>query len=130
MFIHKAYGWRLTAIELRNTLGQKGYGLEQNIYNILDGTNDTDNHTVTAVMQAPAAATTMGRTVNTANTTIVIPPKITAAIYQLLANQTANMLQMAATPFTPAPTQATRQFVACKPFQVPPIQQPAIPMQQ
>jgi hypothetical protein len=31
---------------------------------------------------------------------------------------------------TPAPTQATCRYVACKPFQVPPIQQLAIPMQQ
>ncbi len=32
--------------------------------------------------------------------------------------------------FTPAPTQATQQFVAYKPFQVPPIQKLAMSMQQ
>jgi hypothetical protein len=90
--------------------------------------NNTDNNTVTTVTQATAAAMTTGST--TATTTIVIPPKIPAAIDQLLANQTAIMSQMAAMAFAPASTQATQQFVPCKPVQVPPIKQIVTPMQQ
>jgi hypothetical protein len=116
-FIHKAYGRCLAAIELCNTLGQNGYGLEQNI----STSDNTDDNMVTTVTQSAAAAMTMGSI--TATTTIVIPPKIAAAINQLLANQTAISSQMAAMSFTPAQTQATQRFMACKPFQVPPIQQ-------
>jgi hypothetical protein len=89
MFIHKVYGQQLAAIELCNTLGQNKYSLDQNIYNILDGSNDMDDDTVTTVTQATAAGTTMGSTTTT--TTIIIPPKIATAINQLLANQTAIM---------------------------------------
>jgi hypothetical protein len=127
-FIHEAYGWRLAANKLCNTLGQNSYALDQNIYNILDSVNDTDNDTVTTVTQAAAAATTTGGT--TATTTILIPPKIAAAINQLLANQTAIMSQMGEISFAQDPAQATQRFMPCKPFQVPPIQQIAMPTQQ
>jgi hypothetical protein len=127
-FLHEAYGWRLSAIELHNPLGQNGYSLDQNIYHILDGPNDTNNGTVTTVTQAAAAARIMGST--TATTTINIPPEIAAAINQLLANLTAIMSQMAAMSFAPAPTQATQPFMPRKPFQIPPIQQIVMPAQQ
>jgi hypothetical protein len=84
-FIHEAYGWQLAAIELRNTSGQNRYSPDQNIYNTLDGANDTDNDTVTTVTQAAAAAMATGSTTTT--TTIVIPPEITAAINQPLEVQ-------------------------------------------
>jgi hypothetical protein len=128
MFIQEAYGQQLAAIKLRNTSGQNGYSLDQNIYNILDGADDKDNNTVTTVTQAAAAATTTGSTTTT--TTIVIPPDIAAAINHLSSNQTAIMSQMAAMSFAPAPTQTTQSFMPRKPFQVPPIQQIVMPAQQ
>ncbi len=51
-FIHEAYKRQLATIELRNASGQNGYSLDQNIYNILDGTDDTDHDTVTTVKEA------------------------------------------------------------------------------
>ncbi len=134
-FIHEAYGWRLTVIELRNTSRQNIYGLEQNIYNILDSANNTDNNTVTTVTQVATMAENTAITLNTADTvqtnaSNIIPPEIAAAINYLLSNQTAMMSWMAVLAFTPAPTQTTHRYVARKPFQVPPIQQLAIPTQQ
>ena len=131
-FIHKAYGHTLTAIKLQNTSGQNGYGRDQNIYNILDGAKDTDNDMMTTVTQAAAAAAITDSTFGLAQVdrSIIISDEITAAIKQLLANQTAMMSQMAAMSFMPAPTQHTGRFVACKPFQVSPIQQLAIPTRQ
>jgi hypothetical protein len=105
-FIHEVSERQLAAIELRNTSEQNGYCLDQNVYNILDGADNTDNYAVTMVTQATAAATTMGDT--TATTTIVIPSEIAAAINQLSANQTTIMSQIAAMSFTPAQIEATQ----------------------
>ncbi len=58
------------------------------------------------------------------------PSMQTLPQHQLLANQTAIMLQMGAMSFAQAPVQHTHQYVPCNTFQVPPIQQVAIPMQQ
>ncbi len=56
--------------------------------------------------------------------TTTIPPKVTAAINQLLANQMAIMQQMAAMSFSPQP------LIAAAAFNVPPIQNVTFPAQQ
>ncbi len=108
----RAYGRRLTAIELRNTTGQNGY--TNNIYNAFtngdeDTENDTDTTIVTVTPPVPQAAATvtvaaslLGTATGSANNA-----ELTAAINQLLANQMAIMSQMAAMSFTPATTHDT-----------------------
>ncbi len=125
-FFHEAYGQCLTAMALRSTSGQNGYST-QNMYNMLEGNNDTNEDTVTTITQTAAATTTTGTT-PTVGTAINV--EITAAINQLLANQFAIMMQMATMSFAQALAQSTCQFVPRNTFQVPPIQQVAIPMQQ
>jgi hypothetical protein len=97
------------------------------MYNMLVGNNDTDEDTVTTITQTAAATTTTG-------TTPPVGPAgnadITTAITQLAAKQTAIMSQMVAMSFAQTPAQHTCQYVPRNRFQVPPIQQVAIPMQQ
>jgi hypothetical protein len=111
---------------LHSTSGQNGYAT-QNMYNMLEGNNDTDKNTVTAITQTAATTTTTGTTPHVGP---AVNADITAAINQLAANQTAIMLQMAAILFEQALAQHTCQYVPCNTFQVPPIQQVAIPKQQ
>jgi hypothetical protein len=132
-FFQEAYGRRLTAIKLRNTTGQNGY--TNNIYNAFangdkDTNNDTDTTIVTVTPMVPQAAATvtvaassLGTATGSANNA-----ELAAAINQLSANQTAIMSQMAAMSFTPATTHDTRKQQHR--FQVPPIQQLAIPVHQ
>jgi hypothetical protein len=129
-FFHEAYGHRLPAIELRTTTGQMGY-TNNTIYNTFEATDeDTDDDTVDTIIAVPptaAAATTAVSTLNTAPSTM--NADIAAAISQLLANQTAIMTQMAAMILAPA----SKQQATCRlsnTFQVPPIQQVAIPFLQ
>jgi hypothetical protein len=131
-FFQEAYGRCLTGIELRNTTGQNGY-TNNTIYNAFKTTdNDTDDNTIATsgtVPQTAAAATSASSSLGTApGTNFTGTAEIAAAINQLLANQAAIMAQMAAMSFAPATTQATRR--ATNTFQVPPIQQVAIPGQQ
>jgi hypothetical protein len=79
------------------------------------------HHLDSAVITTTGTTPTVGPAVNA---------EITAAINQLLANQTAIMLQMVAMWFAQAPTHYTCQYVLHNMFQVPPIQQVAKPMQQ
>jgi hypothetical protein len=112
---------------LHSTSGQNGH-MSQTIYNVMEGhNNDTNDDTLTTITQIAAATTTMS-TASTVST--AVNNDIAAAINQLLANQTAIMSQMAALLFSPAPAQQMHWFVACNAFQVPPIQQVAIPLQQ
>jgi hypothetical protein len=65
-FIHEAYTRCLTALQLHNTTGTQGYApnIYQNMYNILDGGNDTNSGTEgtvatqTALITQTAAMTT------------------------------------------------------------------------
>ena len=61
-FIHGAYGRRLTAMALRSTSGQNGYA-NQMIYNVMEAglEDDTDDNTVTTIMQVAVLTTTAGR---------------------------------------------------------------------
>jgi hypothetical protein len=131
MFFHEAYGRHLTAIELRSMTGQNRY-TNNTIYNAFETNDkDTDNNTVTTtvtVPQAAAATRTSSSFGSSTSTNFAGNAEITAAINQLLANQTAIMSQMAAMSFVPATTQAT--CGASNTFAVPPIQQLAIPLQQ
>jgi hypothetical protein len=127
---HEAYGCRLTAVELCTTTGQTGY-TNNTIYNAFEATNeDTDDDTVDTIITVPptaAAATTAVSTLNTVPSTM--NADIAAAISQLSANQTAIMTQKAAMSFAPA----SKKQATCRPsntFQVPPIQQVAIPFLQ
>ncbi len=94
-FIHAAYGRGLTALALCSTSGQNGYA-NQTIYNNLEEGNDedTNNNIVTTITQTAALTTAMGGTTPSGGTAIYA--EVAAAIYQLLANQTAIMSQMAA----------------------------------
>jgi hypothetical protein len=106
--------------------GKNGYAT-QNMYNVLEGNNDTNKDTVTIITQTVAATTTTSTTPWVRPT---INADITTAITQLVANQMAIMLQIAATLFAQGPAQHTCQYVQRSMFQVPPIQQVAIPMQE
>jgi hypothetical protein len=129
-FFQETYGHCLTAIKLRTTTGQTGY-TNNTIYNAFEATDeDTDDDTVNTIITVPqtaAAATTAVSTLNTAPSTMNVD--IAAAISQLSANQTAIMTQMAAMSFAPASTQQATRWLS-NTFQVPPIQQVAIPFLQ
>jgi hypothetical protein len=110
-----------------STSGQNGYA-SQTIYNVLEGIyNNTNKDTVITITQTAAATTTTG---TTPTVKLAANAEIAIAINQFLANQTAIMSQMVALLFALVPAQQTCQFVACNLFQVPPIQQVAIPMLQ
>jgi hypothetical protein len=60
-FFHEAYGQCLTAMALCSTSGQNGYAT-QNMYNVLEGNNNTDEDMVTTITQTAAATKPMGAT--------------------------------------------------------------------
>jgi hypothetical protein len=97
------------------------------MYNVLEGNDDTNKNTVTTITQTAAATTTTGTIPHVGP---AVNADITAVISQLVVNQTAIMLQMAAMLFAQAPAQHTCQYVPRNTFQVPSVQQVAIPMQQ
>jgi hypothetical protein len=133
-FFQEAYGRRLTDIKLRNTTGQNGY-TNNTIYNAFtNGDEDTDNDMVNTIVTVPptvpqaAATVTMAASSLGTATGSAIDAEVVAAISQLSANQTAIMSQMAAMSFIPTNTHDTRKQQHM--FQVPSIQQLAIPVQQ
>ncbi len=89
-FFHEAYGRCLTAKALRSMYAT------QNMYNLLEGNNDTNEDRVTTITQTVATTTTTGTTLNVGP---AVNADITAAIKQLAANQMVFMLQMAAMSF-------------------------------
>ncbi len=129
-FIHEAYTRCLTALQLRNTTGLKGYvpNKNQNMYNVLNEGYNTNSGTkgTGATQTAPitqTAAMTTGSTLgNTYGATI--PSEISNAINQLTANQTIIMTQMAAMSLNPPPPPQTQ---AAANYNIPPIQQLNIP---
>jgi hypothetical protein len=132
-FIHATYSRCLTALALHSTSGQNGYA-NQTFYNVLEE-EDTDNNTITTIMQTAASTTATGGTTPSGGT--AISAEVATAINQLSANQTAIMSQMAATTaqmaalaVVPPLAQNTRVYAQRKQFYVPPIQQVAVPMQQ
>jgi hypothetical protein len=111
-FFQEAYGRRLTAIELCNTMGQNGY--TNNIYNAFaNGDEDTDKDTDTTIVTVPLMVPQGAVTVTVAASSLgtatgsAINVELAAAINQLSANQTAIMSQMAAMSFTLATTHDT-----------------------
>ena len=132
-FVHEAYTRCLTSVQLRNMAGQHGFvqNPNNNMYNVFGEGDDevTDDDATTRTQTA--AATTMGSTsggaLNAATSTATIPSEVSAAINQLLANQTAMMNQITAMQLSPPPP-------ACHTGQgqlhVPPIQQLNIPVPQ
>ncbi len=111
---------------LRSTSGQNGY-TTQNMNNKLEGDDDTNKDMVTTITQTAAATTTMGTTPPVGP---AVNADITTAITVLAANQKTIMSQMAAMSFAQALAQHTCQYETRNTFQVLPIQQVAIPMQQ
>jgi hypothetical protein len=101
-FIHEAYTRRLTAISLRNSVRSLSY-VDNNAsaFIIINSTmgEETDNDDATTITQAAAAATTgstLGNTYGATGSLASFPAEVTAAIQQLLANQTAMMQQFVA----------------------------------
>jgi hypothetical protein len=92
---HEVYRQCFTAMALRSMLGKNGY-TTQNMYNVLEGNDNTNKDMVTTITQTAATATTTGTTPHVG---LAVNADITAAINQLLANQTAIILQMAAMSF-------------------------------
>jgi hypothetical protein len=125
-FIHEVYGQCLTAMALRSMSGQNGYA-NKNMFNLLEGSYDTNEDTVTTITQTAVDRTTTGTTPQVG---LAISADITTAITQLAANQTTIMLQMVAMLFAQPLAHHTCQYVPDNMFQVPPIQQVAIPLQQ
>jgi hypothetical protein len=131
-FVHKAYTRRLMSIQLRNTAGQQGYvqNPNNNIYNMLGEGDDEVTDANTPITQTAAAATTgstSGGATNAATSNATIPSEVSAAINQLLANQTTMMNQMAAMQFSPPPP---ARHTSQGQIHVPPIQQLNIPVPQ
>ena len=125
-FFHEVYGLHLTAMALRSTSGQNGY-TTQNMYIMLEGNDDTNEDMVTAITQTAASTTTTG---TTPHVRPAVNADISTVINQLAANQTAIMLQMVAMSFAQSLAQHNCQYVPCNTFQVPPIEQVAMPMQE
>jgi hypothetical protein len=131
-FVHEAYTRRLTSIQLRNMAGQQGYvqNPNNNMYNMFGEGEDKVTDDDTTITQAAAAATTgstSGGATNAATSNATIPSEVSAAINQLLANQTAMMNQMAAMQFSPPPP---ARHTGQGKIHVPPIQQLNIPVPQ
>ncbi len=124
-FVHKACTRRLTSIQLRNTAGQQGcmQNPNNNMYNVFGEGGDKvtdDDTTITQTAMAATTGSTSGGATNTATSKATIPSEVSAAINQLVANQTAMMNQMAAMQFSPpTPARHTGQGH----LHVPPIQQ-------
>jgi hypothetical protein len=103
----------------------------------MEGDDNSDDDTVTKITQT-ATVTAAGTTARAAGIggitsnaySLMINADVVAAINQLSANQTTITTQMVALSFVQEPAKHTRRFVARDAFQVPPIQQLAIPMQQ
>jgi hypothetical protein len=122
-FIHEAYTRCLTALQLRNTMGQQGYvpNNNQNMYNFLNEGYDTNSSTTGtgATQTMPITQTlamTMGSTPrNTYGATI--PSEISNVINQLAANHTVIMTQMAAMSLNPPPptTNPSGSKLPCSP---------------
>ncbi len=129
-FIHEAYTRRLTAISLRNTAGSLSYiGNNTNTFTIINPSTgeDTNDNNATTVMQTAVAATTgstLGNTYEAMGTSASFPAEVTAAIQQLLANQTSMMWQFVAFMVNNQPLPTHRNI------QVPPVTNIQIPQQQ
>jgi hypothetical protein len=84
-FIHKAYSCHLMAIAFCSTSGQNVYAY-QTIYNVLEAgiDEDTNDDTVTTIMQTAALTALTGITTPSSKTSI--SAKVAAAINQLSAN--------------------------------------------
>jgi hypothetical protein len=101
-FIHEAYMRRLTAISLQNTVKSLGYiGNNANAFTIINPSTeeDSDDDNTTTDTQTAASAMTgsmLGNTYEATGTSASFPAEVTAAIQQLLANQTSMMQQFAA----------------------------------
>ena len=129
MFMHEAYGRRLTAMALCSTLGQNEYS-NQTMYNVFakENENESNDNSVTTITQT-AALTATPSSMGTAKGTAV-SAEVATAINQLSANQTAMMAQMVALTMAPPTAPHTRVFVPCETFHVPPIQQVVVPVHQ
>jgi hypothetical protein len=133
-FIHEAYGRRLTAMALRSTSGQNGYA-NQTIYNVMGDEldDDSDDDTVTTITQTAAVATTAP----SGGGASTISAEVATALNQLASNQTALMsqitatnAQMAALSVVPPPAQPVPTYLNRGHFNIPPIPQVAVAMQQ
>ncbi len=131
-FMHEAYTRRLRSIQLRNMAGQQGYMQNpiNNMYNVFgEGDDEVMDNNATTTQTAALAMTgsTLDGASNAATSTATIPSEVSAAINQLLANQTAMMNQITAMQLSPPPP-------ACHTGQgqlhVPPIQWLNIPVPQ
>jgi hypothetical protein len=94
-FIHEAYSRCLLVMALCSTSVQNG-DAHQTIYNVLEAgiDEDTNNGTVTTIMQTAAVTAATG--VTTPSSSTAISAEVAAAINQLSANQATIMSQMAA----------------------------------
>jgi hypothetical protein len=125
-FIHEAYTRRLTAVQLRSTAGQLGYGptdpTNNNMYTILGDDDDTFSMEtvatqVTTIKQT--AAMTKSGTLGSTYAATTVPSEIAAALSQLAANQTAIMNQMVAMSVNPPPTHQATFIPPMQPINVP-----------
>ena len=130
-FFHEAYNRRLNAIDLQNTTGTLGYAPAHNMYNVLDFGNDDDSTaagSVTTTVPPPGVGTEAVSSIGAGRSTAThnMHPGLIAAITQSIApafnqvvqNQTALQMQIAAMSVAPPLAQAH------------PVQQVAFPMQQ
>ena len=85
LFMHKAYGRRLTAMALRSTWGQNEY-YNQMMYSVFakENGNESDNNPVTTITHTAALMAAPSSTSTTKST--AISAKVATAINQLLAN--------------------------------------------
>jgi hypothetical protein len=100
------------------------------MYNIFGEGDDEvtdDNTPITQTAAAAMTGSTTGGAVNAVTSNATIPSEVSAAINQLVENQTAMMNQMAAMQFSPPPL---AHHTGQGQIHVPPIQQLNIPVPQ
>jgi hypothetical protein len=132
-FFHDAYNRRLNAIDLQATTGAAGYAPAHNMYNALDFGNDDDSTaegSFSTAVPPPAmgteAVSSIGAGTSMANSAVhpglvaAINQSITPAFNQVVQNQSALQMQIAALSVSHAPPVA----------QAHPVHQVAFPMQQ
>ncbi len=108
MFITAAYTCHMLAMQLRNTVGKKGYAPQnQNMYNIFSDNDTMATKTKTTNIAALTTGSTITGSHMAANKDLVIQ-----AINQLSANQNELTNKMAAMSFNNANITPPQQYTA------------------
>ena len=140
-FFHDAYNRRLNAIDLQNTTGALGYTPAHNIYNVLDFGNDDDSTAANSIgttgQPTPGVGTegisSIGAGASMANSAVhpgimaAINQSIAPAFNQVVQNQSALQMQIAALSVAQAHRRPTAAAIPSYRTPVPRIRQGHVP---